>query len=105
MPTLPLAAISMLLVGAPGRMRKGRRDAAGDIAHKEIRFVAGDVPGLGGEAAAAVCSSRCAGVLLVVMCRSNTGVDVRKPTLPVLSTKSELVGASAGDRERNLRRR
>src|SRR5205807_7896339 len=39
------------------------------------------------------CSRRRAGVLLVATWRSRTGVAVRKPTRPVLSTKIEFVGA------------
>jgi hypothetical protein len=41
------------------------------------------------------CSSRIAGVLLVAMCRSSTGVEVRNPILPVESMNSELAGAPA----------
>ena len=43
----------------------------------------------------AFCSKRTAGVLLVFMCRSSTGVDVRKPTRPVESTNRLLVAAPA----------
>ena len=41
------------------------------------------------------CSNRTAGVSLVFMLRSRAGAAVPKPTLPVLETKSEEVGAPA----------
>ena len=53
-PTLPFAAMSSELVGAPGRMRKGKTRTTGHVAHEEVCFVAADVPRLRGEAAAVV---------------------------------------------------
>ena len=41
------------------------------------------------------CSKRMAGVSLVLMWRSRTGLELRKPTLPLLATKSDAVGAPA----------
>ncbi len=95
MPTLPEAEMSMLLVGAPGRIRKGRRDPLVTSRTKKLA----SLPAMSHVCAVKppwfVCSSRWAGVSLVVMCRSNTGVAVLSPTLPVLLTLSELAGAPA----------
>ena len=100
MPTLPLAEISIELVGAPGRMRKGRREPPVTSRTKKFASLAPMSQVCAPKPPAVVCSSRWAGVSLAVMCRSNTGVPVLIPTLPVLLTLSELAGAPASTSNR-----
>ena len=95
MPTLPLAAMSMELVGAPGRMRNGRREPPVTSRTKKFASLPAMSQVWAVKPPALFCSRRMAGVLLVVMWRSRTGVEVRRPTRPVLSTKIEFVGAAA----------
>src|ERR1051326_5198208 len=94
-PTLPLALMSIELVGAPGRMRNGRREPP--VTSRTKKFAS--LPAISHVCAVKppelFCSRRSAGVLLVATCRSRTGVEVRKPTRPVLSTKIEFVEAPA----------
>jgi hypothetical protein len=47
------------------------------------------------KAAGVFCSNRMAGVSLVFICTSNTGVAVLKPILLLLATLSELANAPA----------
>src|SRR5436305_973659 len=93
MPTLPLALMSMLLVGAPGRMRKGRREPP--VTSRTKKFAS--LPAMSQVCAVKppelFWSSRMAGVLLVATWMSSTGVLVCRPSRPVESTKTELVGA------------
>src|SRR6266404_6764655 len=92
-PTLPEALISIELVGAPGRMRKGKREPPVTSRTKKLASLPATSHVCAVNPPALVCSYRWAGVLLVVVCKSNTGVPVRSPTRPVLSTKIALVGA------------
>jgi len=68
---------------------------ARDITNKEVGFIAGNVPGLRGETAGAGLLKPVGRSMLVAMWRSSTGVAVLIPTLPELSTLSELAGAPA----------
>jgi hypothetical protein len=85
----------MLLVGAPGRMRNGSLLPL--VTSRTKKFAS--LPAMSQVCAVnppeLFCSSRCDGVSLVLMCRSSTGVDVRKPTLLLLATKSALAAAPA----------
>ncbi len=92
-PTLPEALMSMLLVGAPGLMRKGRREPPVTSRTKKLASLPAMSQVWAVKPPALVCSYRWAGVLPVVVCKSNTGVLVRSPTRPVLSTKIALFGA------------
>src|SRR5882724_7116892 len=92
-PTLPLALMSIELVGAPGRMRKGRREPPVTSRTKKLASLPAMSQVWAVKPPELFCSRRMAGVLLVETCRSSTGVEVRKPTRPVESTKIELVDA------------
>jgi hypothetical protein len=92
-PTFPLAAMSIELVGAPGRMRNGSREPLVTSRTKKFASLPAMSQVWAVKPPALVCSRRMPGVLLVAMWRSRTGVEVRKPTRPVESTKSELVVA------------
>src|SRR5881409_803386 len=92
MPTLLLAAISILLVGAPGRMRRGRRDPPVTSRTKKLASLPATSHVWALKPPVAFCSKRKAGVSPVFVWRSRTGTDVRKPTRPVLSRYSALVG-------------
>ena len=95
MPTWPLALMSMLLVGAPGRILKGRRLPPVTSRTKKLASLPAMSQVCAVNPLELFCSSRAAGVSPVFTCRSNTGVEVRNPTRPVLATKTELVGAPA----------
>src|SRR5262249_43572020 len=92
-PTLPLALMSIELVGAPGRMRKGRREPPVTSRTKKLASLPAMAQVWAVKPPELFCSRRIAGVLLVATWRSKTGVEVRKPTRPVESTKMELVVA------------
>ena len=95
MPTLPLAEMSIELVGAPGRMRKGRREPPVTSRTKKFASLPATSHVCAEKPPPEFCSNLMAGVLLVFICTSNTGVAVLSPTLPVLLTLSELAGAPA----------
>ena len=85
----------MLLVGAPGRIRNDSLLPPVTSRTKKFASLAPMSQVCAVKPPELFCSSRSAGVLLVLTCRSRTGVAVRKPTRPVLSTKIELVDAPA----------
>ena len=93
MPTLPLALMSMVLVGAPGRMRNGRREPPVTSRTKKLASLPATSQVCAVKPPELFCSRRIAGVLLVLTWRSSTGVAVRRPSRPVESTKIEFVGA------------
>src|SRR6185295_14839304 len=95
MPTSPSEEMSTELVGAPGRMRKGRREPPVTSRTKKLASLPAMSQVCAVKPPELFCSRRMAGVLLVFTCRSSTGVEVRRPTRPVLSTKIELVAAPA----------
>src|SRR5262245_4951249 len=95
MPTSPSAEMSIELVGAPGRMRKGRREPPVTSRTKKLASLPAMSQVCAVKPPELFCSRRMAGVLDVLICRSSTGVEVRRPTRPVLSTKIELVEAPA----------
>src|SRR5262245_17216490 len=87
--------MSIELVGAPGRMRKESLEPPVTSRTKKLASLAPMSQVCAVKPPELFCSKRMAGVLLVLMWRSSTGVDVRRPTRPVLSTKIELVEAPA----------
>src|ERR1043165_5874890 len=94
-PTLPLAEMSMELVGAPGRMRNGRREP---LVRSRTNQFASFAPMSQVQAVKPpplVCSWRMAGVSVAVMWRFRPGELLPKPTLPLEATKIEFVGAAA----------
>ena len=95
MPTLPEALMSMLLVGAPGRMRNGSRLPPVRSRTKKFASLAPISQVCAVKPLAVVCSSRCAGVSPVAMWMLSPGVAVRQSrSCRRLSTNSELVGAA-----------
>ena len=86
MPTRPEAAMSRLLVGAPGRIRSGNRDPLVTSRTNQLASLPPMSHVCAVKPPLEFCSCRIAGVSLVLTCRSSTGVEVRKPILPVLST-------------------
>ena len=94
MPTLPVALMSMVLVGAPGRMRNGRREPPVTSRTKKLASLPAMSQVWAVKPPELFCSSRIAGVLLVATWMSSTGVAVRRPRRPVESTKIEFVGAA-----------
>src|SRR5215217_2004274 len=95
MPTLPLAAMSIELVGAPGRIRKDKRDPPVRSRTKKLASLAPMSHVCAVKPPVEFCSSRIAGVSLVFACISNNGVAVRNPTLLLLPTLIELAEAPA----------
>ncbi len=93
MPTLPLELMSIELVGAPGRMRKGSFEPLVTSRTKKLASLPAMSQVWAVKPPELFCSSRMAGVLLVATWMSSTGVAVRRPSRPVESTKIELVGA------------
>ena len=87
--------MSSELVGAPGRMRKGSREPLVTSRTKKLASLPAMSQVCAVKPPALVCSRRMAGVLLVEMCRSRTGVEVRRPMRPVESAKIEFVAAPA----------
>ena len=85
----------MLLVGAPGRIRKGKREPPVTSRTKKLASLPAMSQVCAVNPPPLFCSSRIAGVLLVLACTSNTGVAVLSPSLPELSTLTELAGAPA----------
>src|SRR4051812_16215355 len=94
-PTRPAALISMELVGAPGRMRNGRREPPVTSRTKKFASLPATSHVCAVKPPLLFCSRRIAGVLLVATWMSRTGVEVRRPRRPVLSTNTEFVGAPA----------
>src|SRR4029078_3902981 len=80
-PTLPLAAISIELVGAPGRMRKGKRDPLVTSRTKKFASLPATSHVCAVNPPELFCSIRIAGVSVVLTWISNTGVAVPSPTL------------------------
>src|ERR1043166_4160270 len=94
-PTWPLALMSMELVGAPGRMRKGRREPPVRSRRNQFASLAPMSHVCAVKPPPLVCSWRMAGVSVAVMCRFSPGLLLPKPTLPLEATKIEFVGAAA----------
>ena len=95
MPTLPLAAMLRLLVGAPGRIRNGSGLPRVTSRMKKFASLQAMSQVYGEKTPLGYCSRRRAGVLLLRQCISSTGVDVPKQTLPAEDTKIELARARA----------
>ena len=87
--------MSRLLVGAPGRIRNDSLLPPVTSRTKKFASLAPMSQVCAVKPPELFCSRRMAGVFDVLIWRSSTGVAVRKPTLPVLSTKIELVVAPA----------
>src|ERR1700730_12821670 len=85
--------MSIELVGAPGGMRKGKREPLVTSRTKKLASLPPTSHVCAVNPPELFCSYRWAGVLPVAVCKSNTGVLVRSPTRPLLSTKIELLGA------------
>src|SRR5438105_12692806 len=92
MPTLPLALMSTELVGAPGRMRSGRREPPVTSRTNQFASLAPMSHVCAVKPPPLVCSWRTAGVSVAVMWRLSPGLLLPKPTLPVDAMKSEFVG-------------
>src|SRR5215831_3742889 len=95
MPTLPLVATSMLLVGAPGRIRKGNREPLVISRTNQLASFAPMSQVCAVNPPPLVCSIRNAGVSVAVTCTCNPGEELPMPTFPDEATNSELVGAPA----------
>src|SRR5690242_1836293 len=94
-PTLPEAEMSIELVGAPGRMRSGRREPPVTSRTNQFASLAPMSHVCAVKPPPLVCSWRMAGVSVVVMWRLSTGALLPNPTLPFDATNSEFVGAAA----------
>src|SRR6185437_3113854 len=94
-PTLPLAEISIELVGAPGRMRNGRREQLVTSRTKKFASLPATSQVCAVKPPLLFCSRRIAGVSVVLAWTSSTGVAVLSPTLLLLPTRSELALAPA----------
>src|ERR1051326_282343 len=94
-PTLPLAEMSTELVGAPGRMRSGRREPPVRSRTNQLASFAPMSHVCAVKPPPLVCSWRMAGVSVAVMCRFRPGELLPKPTLPLEAMNSEFVGAPA----------
>src|SRR5438874_13831649 len=92
MPTLPLALMSTELVGAPGRMRSGRREPPVTSRTNQLASFAPMSQVCAVKPPPLVCSWRMAGVSVAVMWSLRPGEELPKPTFPELATKNELVG-------------
>ncbi len=94
-PTLPFAAMSIELVGAPGRMRNDSNEPPVTSRTKKLASLAPISHVCAVKPPELFCSRRIAGVSVVFACRSSTGVAVLIPTLPALLTRNAFAGAPA----------
>src|SRR3989344_8518250 len=95
MPTAPEDAMSRLLVGAPGQLRKGRREPLVTSRTKKLASLAPMSQVCAVKPPADDCSSRMAGVLPGSVCTSSTGVAGRRASRPGELTYRPLLGAPA----------
>src|SRR4028119_2103687 len=94
-PPPPAPLVRILRAAPPGRGRRGGREPPVTSRTKKFASLAPMSQVCAGKPPELFCSRRMAGVLLVWAWRSRIGVEVRKPTRPVLSMKIELVDAPA----------
>ena len=94
-PTLPPALISMLLVGAPGRILKGNREPLVISRTNQLASFAPMSQVCAVNPPPLLCSIRNAGVSVAVTWTCNIGEALPMPTFPDEATNSELVGAPA----------
>ena len=94
-PIFPFAAITKVLLGAPGLILNGSvLPLVTSLIKKLVSFPATSQL-CGVKPSLPSCSMRMAGLLPVVICKSTTGAAVPKPTFPLSAIKKAFVGADA----------